>query len=125
VLTQRHVVEQHTGDDEGSGKRAAPRLVRARDEPHSEAAVEPKELLTCALPRHLAEDSPGSSRLRPARALVAKKSQRLDTIAGLPDQPDAGREAARDVQHGAVERGAANQADEVRSYADRGGRLQP
>jgi hypothetical protein len=69
--------------------------------------------------------APAPAGFAPRGPLVAKKSQRLHTIAGLPDEPDAGREAARDVQHGAVEWGAANQADEVRSYADRGGRLQP
>src|SRR5581483_10531691 len=55
VLLQRAVVEQHAGDDERPGERAATGLVRAGDESRPELAVESKELL--AGPLHRPETS--------------------------------------------------------------------
>ena len=46
VTAERGVVEQHARDDERPRERAAPGLVRPRDEPHVEPAVEAEESLT-------------------------------------------------------------------------------
>src|SRR5581483_5560386 len=49
VVPKAAVVEQDAGDDERARERAAPCLVRAGDEPRTELAVEPEELLAGAL----------------------------------------------------------------------------
>ncbi len=59
VSAQRPVVEQHAGDDEGAGERAAARLVRARDEADAEPTVVSKQALA-GRERHVPEDSPGT-----------------------------------------------------------------
>ena len=48
VVAQARVVEQHSGDDERTGERAAAGLVRSRDEARPEPAVEPEQLLAGA-----------------------------------------------------------------------------
>ena len=48
VFAQARVVEQHSGDDERAGERAAAGLVRSRDEPRAELPVEPEQLLAGA-----------------------------------------------------------------------------
>ena len=53
---QRVVVEEDAGDDERPCERPAPRLVRARDEPHAELAIESEEALAAGS-SHAAEST--------------------------------------------------------------------
>ena len=60
VALQELVVEQHAGDDERPGERAASGLVGACDEPGAEPAVVLEEALAGSL--HAADDSAPSGR---------------------------------------------------------------
>ena len=50
------LVEEHAGDDEWPGERAASRLVGARDEAHAELAIESEETLAAGS-SHAAEST--------------------------------------------------------------------
>ena len=103
MVPQALVVEQHAGDDERPGERPAPRLVRARDQPHAEPAVEPQQLLAglAALRTAPAEHSPSDGgRHRAESGSEFAKKLRLAQLADASLLADL---AAQVVQLGAVD----------------------